>query len=146
MDEGKLTELLHRDEGIVNKIYLDHLGYKTFGAGHLVKETDPEYIMPVGTEVSSDRINECFREDLRTTLFDCERLYPHFYELPENAQMVIASMAFNLGRPKLSKFKNMKAAVDAGDYEEASAQMLDSRWAKQLPNRSERLAKMMREA
>ena len=146
MDEGKLTELLHRDEGIVNKIYLDSLGFKTFGAGRLVKETDPEYLLPVGTEVSSERINECFREDLRTALFDCERLYPHFYELPENAQMVIASMAFNLGRPKLSKFKNMKAAVDAGDYVEASAQMLDSRWAQQLPNRSARLAKMMLEA
>ena len=79
-------------------------------------------------------------------MFDCERLYPQFYELPENAQMVIASMAFNLGRPKLSKFKNMKAAVDAGDYVEASAQMLDSRWAQQLPNRSARLAKMMLEA
>jgi lysozyme len=146
MDEGKLTELLHRDEGVVDEIYLDHLGYKTFGAGHLAKESDPEFTQAVGTKVSSERINECFREDLRTTLFDCERLYPHFYELPENAQMVIASMAFNLGRPKLSKFKNMKAAVDAGDYVEASAQMLDSRWAQQLPNRSARLAKMMREA
>lgn len=146
MDEGKLTELLHVDEGVVDEIYLDHLGFKTFGAGHLVKESDPEFTQPVGTKVSSERINECFREDLRTTLFDCERLYPHFYELPENAQMVIASMAFNLGRPKLSKFKNMKAAVDAGNYVEASVQMLDSRWAQQLPNRSARLAKMMREA
>ena len=40
----------------------------------------------------------------------------------------------------------MKAAVDAEDFELASEEMLDSRWAKQLPNRSERLAKMMREA
>ena len=95
MDEGKLTELLHVDEGVVDEIYLDHLGFKTFGAGHLVKESDPEFTQPVGTKVSRERINECFREDLRTTLFDCERLYPHFYELPENAQMVIASMAFN---------------------------------------------------
>ncbi len=146
MDEGKLTELLHRDEGVVDEIYLDHLGFKTFGAGHLVKESDPEFTLPVGTKVSSERINECFREDLRTTLFDCERIYPHFYELPENAQMVIASMAFNLGRPKLSKFKNMKAAVDAGNFELASEEMLNSRWAEQLPNRSARLAKMMREA
>lgn len=146
MDEGKLTELLHRDEGVVDEIYLDHLGFKTFGAGHLVKESDPEFTLPVGTKVSSDRINECFREDLRTTLFDCERIYPHFYGLPENAQMVIASMAFNLGRPKLSKFKNMKAAVDAGNFELASKEMLNSRWAEQLPNRSARLAKMMREA
>ena len=35
MDEGKLTELLHRDEGMVNKIYLDSLGFKTFGAGQI---------------------------------------------------------------------------------------------------------------
>ena len=52
-------------------------------------------------------------------------------------------MMFNLGRPRLSRFLNLKAAVDTEDWMEASAQMMDSKWAKQVPNRAERLCSRM---
>jgi lysozyme len=53
-------------------------------------------------------------------------------------------MMFNLGLPRLSKFKLMKAAVDAGDWEEAANQMESSKWYSQVPNRAERLCNRMR--
>jgi lysozyme len=53
-------------------------------------------------------------------------------------------MMFNMGLPRLSQFKKMKAAVDAGDWDEAANQMEDSRWYRQVQNRAERLIERMR--
>ena len=140
----KLRQELARDEGIVYEIYLDHLSLPTFGLGHLVRPSDPEYGQPVGTPVSEERVNECFTQDVQTTLEDCEILYPDFAELPDEAQLVIANMMFNMGRPRLSQFKGMKAGVDARDWNRAADEMVDSRWYKQVTNRAERLVSRMR--
>ena len=51
---------------------------------------------------------------------------------------------FNMGRPRLSKFANMKAAVDEGDWNRAADEMMDSRWYNQVTNRAERLVERMR--
>ncbi|MGB1651564.1 MAG: glycoside hydrolase family protein [Acidimicrobiales bacterium] len=140
----KLREELAQDEGVVHEIYLDHLSLPTFGLGHLVRPSDREYGQPVGTPVSEERVNECFAADVQTTLDDCKILYPDFAELPDEAQLVIANMMFNMGRPRLSKFKGMKAGVDARDWNRAADEMVDSRWHKQVTNRAERLVSRMR--
>ena len=144
MDIERLREELAYDEGVVYEIYLDHLGLPTFGIGHLVREDDYEYGEPVGTPVSEDRVVEAFEQDIQITIEDCERLYPNFYELPEEAQLIIANMCFNLGYPRLSKFKGMKAGVDAWDWNAAANEMVDSRWYRQVTNRADRLVERMR--
>jgi GH24 family phage-related lysozyme (muramidase) len=128
MDIEKLRDQLKIDEGCVNSVYLDHLNLPTVGIGHLVTEWDDEYGKPVGTEVSEDRVNELFDQDVQVTIDECKLLYNNFDELPEEAQQIIANMMFNMGRPRLSRFHKMKKAVDAGDWEEAGNQMKDSRW------------------
>ena len=144
MDIEKLREEIKYDEGSVNEIYLDHLGLATFGIGHLVTEWDEEYGWEIGTPVSEDRCNEVFDSDIQIVLADCEQLYPDFNELPEEVQRIIANMMFNMGRPRLSKFKGMKAGVDARDWNKAADEMVDSRWYRQVTNRAERLVKRMR--
>lgn len=139
-----LKKELAIDEGIRCQIYLDHLGYPTFGIGHLIKKDDPEYGQPVGTDVSEERVDECFKEDIKTTLGDCLKLYDNFYELPEEVQLIIANMMFNLGYPRLSKFRGMKRGVDAQDWNKAADEMVDSAWYTQVPNRAERLVQRMR--
>ena len=143
MDIEILKQQLIEDEGCKYEIYLDHLGYKTLGIGHLCKATDPENDLEVGSEVSQERVNECFLNDIEKVIEDCTILYDNFYTLPEEAQLIIANMMFNLGRPRLTNFVRMRKAVDEGNYEEAKYQMLDSKWAKQVPNRAERLSKRM---
>ena len=144
MDVGKLRADLERDEGVKHEIYLDHLGLPTFGIGHLVREEDPEYGWDVGEPVSDNRVAEAFESDIQITIDDCEKLYPDFYELPEEAQLIIANMCFNLGYPRLSKFKGMKAGVDARDWNAAADEMVDSRWYRQVTNRADRLVERMR--
>ena len=145
MNVEKLREQLKIDEGCVYEIYNDHLGYPTFGIGHLVRESDPENGSPLGTEVSEDRVNEAFDADVEIVLSDCNTLYPDFEDLPEEAQQIIANMMFNLGRPRLSKFVGMKRGVDAKDWDSAADEMVDSRWYRQVGARAERLVNRMRE-
>jgi len=58
---------------------------------------------------------------------------------------VLADMYYNLGSSGLSKFVKMHQALTIGDYEEASVQMLDSKYAQQLPGRSARNAILIQE-
>ena len=104
----------------------------------------PEYDQPVGTPISEERVNEWFQKDLESVMLDCKLLYGDWNTLPGEAQQIIANMMFNMGRPRLSKFKGMKAGVDARDWNRAADEMLDSRWAKQVPNRANRLIDRMR--
>ena len=145
MNKDQLREELAEDEGCKYEIYLDHLGLPTFGIGALIKEHDPEYGQPVGTPVSEDRVRKRFNLDIAVTIEDCQVLYDDFDDLPEEAQLVIANMMFNMGRPRLSKFKGMKAGVDARDWERAADEMVDSRWHDQVPNRAKRLVKRIRD-
>ena len=144
MDIDKLREEIEYDEGNVQKIYLDHLGLPTFGIGHLVRESDPEYGWEVGTEVSKERCDSVFNEDVKTVISDCHKLYSDFDNLPEEVKRIIANMMFNMGRPRLSQFKKMIQAIRDGDWIEAGNQMQDSRWYKQVTNRADRLISRMK--
>ena len=144
MNIEQLRKELEVDEGVKYEIYNDHLGYPTFGIGHLVRDNDPESGEPVGTPVTEDRVIEAFNQDVETVLSDCNILYDDFDDLPEEAQLIIANMMFNLGRPRLSKFKGMKAGVDARDWKKAADEMIDSAWYRQVPNRAGRLVTRMK--
>ena len=143
MDLDKLKEEIKNDDGVIYEVYLDHLGYKTCGVGHLCRATDPENKLEVGDPVSVERVDMLFAEDLETTIDECKLLYNNFDDLPEEVQRIIANMLFNMGRPRLSRFHKMKKAIDNRDWIEASVQMKDSLWARQVPNRADRLVKRM---
>ena len=144
MNKDQLREELAEDEGCKFEIYLDHLGLPTFGIGALIKDGDPECGQPVGTPVDEERVRQRFSLDIAVTIEDCKVLYDDFDDLPEECQLVIANMMFNMGRPRLSKFKGMKAGIDARDWSKAADEMVDSRWHDQVPNRAKRLVKRMR--
>lgn len=139
MNITQLKETLKVDEGVVYEIYNDHLGYATFGIGHLVLETDPEHGQTVGTPVSEERVDECFEKDVQTVIDDCKKLHEGWDGYPEEVKQVIANMMFNMGLTRLSKFKNHNAALQSGDWKEAAKEGRDSRWYKQVTNRAERL-------
>ena len=144
MNIEQLRKQLEIDEGVKYQIYNDHLGYATFGIGHLVLESDPEHGQEIGTAVSEERVIEAFERDVQTVLDECKVLYEDFDDLPEEVKQIIANMMFNMGRPRLSKFKGMKAGVDARDWNKAADEMVDSGWYRQVTNRAQRLVDRMR--
>ena len=144
MDIQKLRQEIEADEGNVHEIYLDHLNLPTFGIGHLVRDTDPEHGQPVGTPVSEERVNSCFDNDIQGTITDCKNLFDNFDDLPEEAQLILCNMMYNLGYTRLSKFSKLRGSISIMDFTESANQMYDSKWRTQVPNRAERLINRMK--
>ena len=140
MDLAKLREQLKVDEGVRYEIYDDHLGYKTFGIGHLVKTTDEEYGAPVGTPVSEKRVNSVFDKDVETYIDETKKVFGNLEDMPQEVQQCLVNMCFNMGAPRLSQFKKFIKAIHDEDWATASVEMLDSRWANQVGDRANRLS------
>ena len=135
-----VMEQLKIDEGVVYEVYLDHLGLPTVGIGHLILESDYEHGKEVGTMISVERCEELFMLDLNIAINECVVLYgTEWHEFPEEVQEILTNMLFNMGRPRLSQFKKMNAALAEGDWQTAAVEGRDSRWYKQVGARAERL-------
>jgi len=135
----RVQKQLEIDEGVKYEIYEDHLGYPTFGIGHLVLKSDEEFGMPIGSVVTHERVNASFKHDLAVAIDECSILYNTWNCFPEEVQEILVNMMFNLGRPRLSKFKNFKAALEAEQWELAASEGRNSLWYRQVGNRAERL-------
>ena len=94
MNIDQLREQLKIDEGVKYEIYNDHLGYATFGIGHLVVEGDEEHGKPIGTPISEERVNSVFDSDVATYVTEAKKVFPNLDTLPEEAQEVIVNMCF----------------------------------------------------
>ena len=139
MNIDKLIQELILDEGYKYETYEDHLGFLTLGVGHLVLDTDPEINKPVGTPVSEERVLECLNNDIETVCNELDRNMPWWKELSDEKMRVLANMCFNLGITRLLKFRKFLAALEAGDFETAGEEMMDSKWATQVGARATRL-------
>lgn len=144
---AQFRALLTKDEGVRHEIHLDSMGRKTFGVGHLVRPSDPEWKWPVGRKVSKARVDEVFESDVVAHLKSAQQMYPKFDLMPRDAQLVIASMAFNLGKGKASEFSRFQKEVGASNpqYSKAAQEMFDSDWYWQVRSRGGRLMKRMNE-
>jgi len=140
----QLREDLEEDEGCMYVLYLDHLKLKTCGVGHLVRADDPEFDMDVGDPVSEERVAELFEKDIGWTISDCQKLVPDFDMLPTECRLILSNMMYNMGLNRMSRFLRLLAAVEERRWEKAADEMLDSKWATQVPARSGRLIARMR--
>ena len=135
-----LRKEIEADEGCKYETYHCSEGHLTGGIGHLITEWDEEiYSGPIGTPIPEEQVKNWFDRDVQQSINDCISLFDNFDKLPEDIQHVLTNMSFQLGRPRLSKFRKMIAAVEMEDYREMALQMEDSRWFKQTTNRAQRL-------
>ena len=130
-----LVRDLVRDEGMRLKPYTDTVGKVTIGVGRNLDD--------VG--ISEDEALAMLDADIDRSIADLDRTLPWLFERPEPVQRALVNMCFNLGWPRLSGFRNMLDALEAGDYDRAAAEALDSRWARQVGARAERIAALFRE-
>ena len=141
-----IQDEIAEDEGIKYELYLCSEGHLTGGIGHLITEWDTEYYdKPIGTKVEIDQVDDWFAKDIKVSVKDCEDLFNNFNDLPEDIQHVLINMSFQLGKPRLSKFKKMIAAVENLDWSKMADEMQDSTWRWQTPNRAQRLIKRAEE-
>ena len=141
IDMNKLLESVKKHEGYRNKVYLDTLGKRTVGVGHLCVEDfwedDKEY--------EESFLMEILEKDLQSAIDQADDMCKDL-KISSDAKILIIEMIFQLGGNGVSKFRKMWQALqqDPPDYAEASVQMLDSRWAKQTPNRAQEMADHMK--
>ena len=144
----KLLESVKKHEGYRNKVYLDTLGKRTVGVGHLCVEDFWED----GKEYEEKFLMDILQKDLQGAIDKAEDLINNCpsggkANISDDAKILIIEMVFQLGGNGVSKFRKMWQALqqDPPDYAEASVQMLDSRWAKQTPNRANEMAQHMKD-
>ena len=135
----QLKERIKEHEGFVPRIYKDSLGFATIGYGHLVKEGEQ---WEEGKEYTKEQLEYVFDTDFEEAKKNAFSLIGDI-ELVDDAKCVIIEMVFQLGIAGVGKFKAMWKALKENDYNTASLEMLDSRWAKQTPKRAEKLSAIM---
>ena len=145
---NKLLESVKKHEGYRNKVYLDSLGKRTVGVGHLCVEDfwedDKEY--------EESFLMEILQKDLQGSIDGADDLINNCpsggkANISDDAKIIIIEMIFQLGKTGVSKFRNMWKALqqDPPQYDVAATEMLDSRWAKQTPNRAKEMSDHMRD-
>ena len=133
----KLLDMLKRHEGVMYYVYDDHLGYATIGVGRCVEKN-------VGLGLSHDEIEYLLQNDVKRCIEELDSNFPWYRNLCEARRDAMINLCFNLGLPRLKKFVKALAAMEAGNYEEAAVEFLDSRWAKQVGSRALEVTHMIR--
>ena len=153
VDVKDLYEEISSDEGKVLHAYLCSELHATIGIGHKILDTDPEKELdifginweevPDDQHITEDRCYILFQEDVQIAISGCMKIYNNWDDLPQEVQHILINMCFQLGQRGLSNFKQMGKAIEESDWEKASLEMMNSRWAKQTPQRAERLKNRM---
>ena len=139
MNLEELKQHIAEEEGLKYEIYRCSEGYPTAGIGHLITEWDEDYFdKPIGTEVSKEQVDAWFEKDLNVAIGDMEK-FTEGMNVDENVKECVTHMVFQLGLPRLNKFKKFKQALLDNDIETAQAEMKDSLWYRQTTNRANRL-------
>jgi lysozyme len=133
-----LLSQLEEHEGFRSSAYADSEGWLTIGIGRLIDHRK-------GGGISKAEARVLLLNDVERVTAQVRDALPWWADLDDVRQNVLVEMGFQLGVPGLLKFKNTLRAVEAGDWHDASAGMLASKWARQTPKRAEKLARQMRE-
>lgn len=134
MNYNRLIEQLKLHEGVRDRPYKDSVGKLTIGVGRNLTDKG----------LKPKEIEYLLMNDIMDCIDDLNKYLPWWRQLNEVRQRVLMDMCFNLGIGGLLGFKNTLAFIQSGDYEQASQNMLLSKWASQVGQRARRLSEMMR--
>ncbi len=136
----ELAEYIIADhEGCVAHAYKDSTssGYLTIGYGRCVDQR-------LGGGITEDEAHMLLVNDIERTDRELRTAFKWFHHLDDQRRAAILDMTFNLGLPRFVGFSKAIAALDAGDFEEAAAEVLDSKYARQVGKRAHDIADMIR--
>lgn len=134
---SKLKQQLKRDEGVIPHAYKDSEGHLTIGVGFLIDKEKGGFVPDFIIDLWLDYLIEQTRRELSNA-------FSWFRNLDKVRQDAITNMVYQLGLPNFRGFKKTIALLKAGAYSAAADEMLDSRWAKQTPERAKRVSEQIR--
>jgi len=133
---SKLLENIKKSEGFRPRVYQCTEGHDTIGYGFAIKDLHLDE--DISTMILERKIAKLVKRV-------GDRL-PYLYTVPIEVHDVLVEMAYQMGVSGLLKFKKTLMYIETKDYKDASVEMLDSRWAKQTPNRAKKLSDIMASA
>lgn len=138
MNMSRVINNLVRHEGKVikrerHRLYRDSVGKLTVGYGRNIDDRG----------ISEVEAKYLLHNDVQDTINDLRREFWWFDELDDVRQEVVINMAFNMGIVTFSEFRNTIAYIGEGKFEQASRNMLASKWARQVGYRAQELAREM---
>ena len=134
-DFKTLIDRLKVNQGFRSKVYKCTEGYDTIGYGFAIKDlelTEEEASLLLANRVAKKHLEISKRSDW-------------YDDLPPEIKNVVIECCYQLGITGWSKFKKAIANMIDKNWKGAAEEMLDSRWAKQTPNRANQLATIVRE-
>jgi len=129
----RIVASLKQEEGYRPHVYRDHLGYATIGIGRCVEPGR-------GLGISEDEAEYLLKGDVFRSIRELEANFPQFATIDADHQAVLIELCFQLGLPTLRKFQKMLAAIWEQRWHAAAEELLDSRYAEQVPARARRYA------
>jgi lysozyme len=133
MNSELLRKTLRQAEGVKLKPYTDTVGKLTIGVGRNLQD--------VG--LSLGEVDFLLSNDVTRAWMDLTKTYPWVMGLSDVRQRALTEMVFQLGLAGFSEFKQSIALLEHGAWEKAAEELLDSKWAEQVPSRAHRIAKMI---
>ena len=133
----KTIELLRKHEGVRKHAYTCSAGYMTIGVGRNIDEVG-------GLGLSDEEINFLLKNDIERCVVELTGAFDWFEGLDEVRKDAMINLDFNLGLSRLMKFEKALFAMSNQDWETASEEFLDSRWAEQVGARAEEVAEMIK--
>ena len=134
MNKNRFIKQMRFHEGVKNKVYKDHLGIETIGVGRNL----------VDRGLSDEEVDYLLGNDITIVENELYNGLSWWRDLDEVRQRALADLAFNMGLPRLHGFVKMLDGLQRRDYHAAADELLDSKYAKQVGVRSERVATMIR--
>jgi len=134
MQIERLKDQLKIHEGVVLKPYKCSANKLTLGIGRNIEDNG----------ISMEEAESMLANDIDDCIVDLKRNIGFFDDLPETIQEVMVNLCFNIGINKLLNFKKTIGLLRDSKYLEAANEILDSKWSKQVGQRSHDLADMIR--
>ena len=132
MNDTQTMRYITANEGEVLKPYKDSLGYWTIGIGHRIYgEVPPKWKGGIKTQ----EMFNLFFQDYKSALMTAQNIFPDLDDYPEDAQMVLVDMCFQMGN-KVKRFLKMREAIDTGDWNLAAWEIIDSQYLLETPVRA----------
>ena len=131
---SNLLEAVKLSEGFRDKVYKCTEGYDTIGYGFAIKDLI----------IDEDIAEMILRRKLDSLIDRVNNKFAFLKDLPNEPQDVVYEMSYQMGVNGVSKFKRFLQALEENDYGWAAIEMLDSRWAKQTPNRAKKLSDIIK--
>lgn len=144
----EIKKRLEFHEGFRAKPYFCSQGKRTIGIGRNLEAkpfTEAERMVIKDPEnITKQEAYFLLENDIKETISLLDNMVRCFAKLDDERKYALIDMGFQMGVYGVCKFKNMLAAMDAGDFEKASIECLNSAYARQTPARAKRIARLIK--